>query len=81
MQHNPPHPGQILLEFYLQPLGFDVASAAKILNVHPLELANIVQGKAGITTDIAIKLSKQFQTSDIFWMKMQDNFDCGTNGQ
>jgi addiction module HigA family antidote len=75
IQHSPPHPGEILLEYYLQPLGLSVTEAAEKLLITRPRLSDIVNGKAGISPAMALKLSKAFNNTPYLWMNMQNSYD------
>ena len=72
---NPPHPGRIVREECLQPLGLSVTSGAKILAVSRQPLNNIVSQRAGISPEMAIPLAKAFGSSAQTWLRMQSNYD------
>jgi antitoxin HigA-1 len=69
------HPGEILLEEYLKPLGVGQAEAAQRLGVSLNRLNEIVLGKRGITADTALKLAKFLKTSPRLWMRLQADWD------
>lgn len=69
------HPGEILLEEFLKPLGMTQAAAAKALGMSTVRLNEIVRGKRGVTADTALRLAQLFKTSPQLWMHMQANFD------
>jgi addiction module HigA family antidote len=73
--HNPPHPGEILRELYLEPLGLTVTRAAKALGVSRKTLSAILNGKAGISPEMAIHLSMAFDTSAESWLNQQAQYD------
>ena len=73
--HNPPHPGEVLREDYLNPLGLSVSGAAKGLDISQKQLSQIVNGKAGISPAMAIKLAHAFDTTPLMWLGMQDQYD------
>ena len=73
--HKPIHPGEILKEMYLSPLGLTVTDAAKSLGVTRKALSELVNGKAGISTTMALRLSKAFDTTPELWLNMQQNYD------
>lgn len=73
--HSPPHPGEILLEFYLEPLGLSVTEASEKLLIARPNLSAIINGKAGISPLMAIKLSKAFDTTPHYWMNLQSSYD------
>lgn len=72
--HNPPHPGEVLKEFYL-PEGMGVAEAAKKLGVSRQTLSAIINGRAGISAEMAMRLSKALGTSPNLWLGMQMKYD------
>jgi len=72
---NPPHPGRIVREEILQPLGLNVTSGAKILGVSRQALNNIVNQRAGISPEMAIRLAKAFGASAQTWLRMQSAYD------
>jgi addiction module HigA family antidote len=74
LMHNPPHPGEILKELYLEPLELSVTSAAKALGVSRKTLSSIINGKAGISSEMAVRLSIAFNTSSISWMNQQTQY-------
>ena len=75
MQFNPPHPGEILKEDYLGPLGITVTSAATGLGIARKNLSAIINSKAGISPEMAIRLSEAFGTTPDFWLNLQKNYD------
>jgi addiction module HigA family antidote len=75
IQHNPPHPGEILLEYYLEPLGSSVTQAAEKLLISRPRLSDIINGKAGISPAMALKLSRAFNNTPYLWMNMQTSYD------
>jgi addiction module HigA family antidote len=75
IMHNPPHPGEIIKEAYLEPLGLTVTEAAKALKVTRKTLSAIINGKAGISPVMAIKLSKAFNTTLQLWLNIQQSYD------
>ena len=72
---NPPHPGRLLIEEILQPLGLTVTSGAKALGVSRQSLSNLVNGRAGISPEMAVRLGKAFGASAQTWLRMQSNYD------
>jgi antitoxin HigA-1 len=72
---NPPHPGRIVREEILQPLGLSVTSGAKILGVSRQALNNLVNQRAGISPEMAVRLGKAFGASAQTWLRMQSNYD------
>ena len=73
--HNPPHPGEILKERCLEPLGVSVTEAAKALGVSRKTLSSIINGKAGISPEMAVRLSIAFNTSSESWLNQQTQYD------
>ena len=73
--HNPPHPGEILRELCLEPLGISVTAAAKSLGVARKTLSSILNGRAGISPEMAIRLSIAFETSAESWLNQQSQYD------
>ncbi len=72
---NPVHPGQIVRSACLEPLGLSVTAGAKILGVTRQALNNIVNGKSGISPEMAIRLTKAFGSTEETWLRMQLAFD------
>ncbi len=75
LMHNPPHPGLIIKELCLEPLGVTVTDAAKALGVSRKTLSGIINGKAGISPEMAVRLSIAFNTSSESWMNQQSQYD------
>ncbi|MEJ8569825.1 HigA family addiction module antitoxin [Elongatibacter sediminis] len=73
--HNPPHPGEILRELCLEPLGITVTEAAEGLGVSRKTLSSILNGRAGISPEMAVRLSIAFGTSAESWLNQQSQFD------
>jgi antitoxin HigA-1 len=73
--YNPPHPGEVLRELCLEPLGISVTDAAKALGVARKTLSSILNGHSGISPEMAIRLSKAFGTSPESWLNQQVQFD------
>ena len=71
----PIHPGEILLEEFLKPLGLSQYRVAKDIGVPPRRINEIVHGKRSITADTALRLSRYFGTSERFWMNLQSRYD------
>lgn len=72
---NPPHPGEIIKELCLEPLGLTVTRAAEALGVSRKTLSAIVNGQAGISPEMAIRLSIAFDTSAESWLNQQVQYD------
>ena len=73
--HNPPHPGEILREFCIEPLDLSVTRAAEALGVSRKTLSAILNGRAGISPEMAIRLSKAFDTTAESWLNQQVQYD------
>lgn len=73
--HNPPHPGGNLKELCLAPLGLTVTQAAKALGVSRKTLSSILNGRAGISPEMAVRLSIAFDTTAESWLNQQSQFD------
>ncbi len=73
--HNPPHPGEIIKELCLEPLGLTVTAAAKALGISRKTLSSIINGKAGISPEMAVRLSIAFNTSSESWVNQQSHYD------
>lgn len=71
----PIHPGEVLLEEFLVPLGISQYRLAKGISVPPRRINEIVQGRRAITANTAIRLAKFFQTTDRFWLNLQTRHD------
>ena len=73
--HNPPHPGEILKSLCLEPLGLTVTQAAEALGVSRKTLSSILNGRAGISPEMAVRLSMAFDTTAESWLNQQTQFD------
>jgi len=73
--HNPPHPGETLKELCLEPLGLSVTDAAAGLGVSRKTLSAILDGRAGIRPEMAIRLSRAFDTTAESWLNQQTQYD------
>ena len=73
--HNPPHPGEILRSLCLEPLGLSVTEAAVGLGVSRKTLSAILNGRAGISPEMAVRLSIAFKTSAESWLNQQVQYD------
>ncbi len=72
---NPPHPGLHVRHDCLEPLGLSVTAGAKALGVTRQALNNLVNGKSGVSPEMAVRLSKAFGGSPAVWLKMQMDYD------
>jgi addiction module HigA family antidote len=73
--HNPPHPGEILKTLCLEPLGLTVTAAAEALGVSRKTLSAILNGRAGISPEMAVRLSIAFGTTAESWLNQQTQYD------
>jgi antitoxin HigA-1 len=73
--HSPPHPGEIIKTLCLEPLGVTVAHAAEALGVSPKTLSAILNGRVGISLEMAVRLSMAFGTSAESWLNQQTQYD------
>ncbi len=74
-RREPIHPGEILLEEFLRPMGISQYRLAKDINVAPRRINEIVHGKRSITADTALRLSRYFDMTEQFWMNLQTRYD------
>ncbi len=72
---NPAHPGRVVRNACLEPLGLSVARGAQILGVTRQALNNVINGKSGISPEMAIRLSKAFGSTPETWLAMQTAYD------
>ncbi|MEB2315941.1 MAG: HigA family addiction module antitoxin [Xanthomonadaceae bacterium] len=73
--HNPPHPGEVLRELCLEPLGISVTDAAEALGVSRKTLSAILNGRAGISPEMALRLSIAFDTTPESWLAQQSQYE------
>lgn len=73
--HDPIHPGEILLEEFLNPLGITQYRLAQSISVPARRINEIVHGKRAISPDTALRLARALGTSDRFWMNLQSRYD------
>ena len=74
-KNSPVHPGEILLEEFLKPMGISQYRLAKDISVHPRRINKIVHGKRSITANTALRLSRYFGLSERFWLNLQARYD------
>ena len=72
---NHPHPGRIVRQDFLEPLGLTVTEAAKVLGVARQTINNLVNEKAGISAEMAVRLAKAFGSSPEMWVRLQANYE------
>ena len=75
---SPVHPGEVLQQEYLEPLGLTQHRVAIAINVPPRRINEIVHGKRGITADTALRLARFFGTTERFWLNLQGRYDLET---
>ena len=73
--HNPPHPGEILKKLYIDPLNLTIVEIAKGIGVSRKSLSELVNGKFGVSPDMAIRLAKAFATTPESWLNLQQQYD------
>jgi addiction module HigA family antidote len=73
--NDPPHPGRSIRDACLEPLGLTVTEGAKVLDVTRATLSNLINGRAGISPEMAIRLAKAFGGSPETWLKLQMQYD------
>jgi len=73
--HNPPHPGEIIREFCIEPLNLSVTEAANALGVTRKTLSALLNGRSGISPEMALRLSKVFGRTPEGWLRLQLQFD------
>lgn len=75
LMHNPPHPGEVIRELCLEPLNLSVTETAKALGVSRKTLSAILNGRAGISPEMAVRLSIAFDTTAESWLNQQTQYD------
>ena len=73
--YDPPHPGLTVRHDCLEPLGLSVTEGAKVLGVTRQTLNNLVNGKSGISAEMAVRLAKAFGTTPETWLRLQMAYD------
>jgi addiction module HigA family antidote len=73
--HNPPSPGEFIREMCIEPLGISVTQAAKDLGVSRKALSELLNGKTGISPEMALRLAKAFNTTPESWLTQQMHYD------
>jgi len=73
--HNPPHPGEIIREFCIEPLDLTVTETAEALGVARKTLSTLLNGRAGISPEMVLRLSKVFGRTPEGWLRLQLQFD------
>jgi antitoxin HigA-1 len=73
--HNPPHPGEVIRELCLEPLGIPVTVAARGLGVTRKALSELLNGKSGVSPSMALRLAIAFDSTAESWLNMQQQYD------
>ncbi|MGD0118094.1 MAG: HigA family addiction module antitoxin [Candidatus Binatus sp.] len=73
--HNPPHPGEIIRELCLEPLGISVTAAASSLGVTRKTLSELLNGKSGVSPSMALRLAIAFDSTPESWLNLQQQYD------
>jgi len=73
--HNPPHPGEIIREFCIESLNLTVTAAAEALGITRKTLSALLNGRAGISPEMALRLSKVFGRTPEGWLRLQLQYD------
>lgn len=77
---SPIHPGEILLEDFMKPMGLSQYRLAKDIGVTPIRISQIVNGKRAVTVDTALRLARYFGTSAEVWLRLQVRYDLESTG-
>lgn len=75
MMHNHPHPGELLREDVLLPLGIEVSEAAQRLGMSRSSLSRVINGHSGISPNLAVRLERAGVSTARFWMTLQTNYE------
>lgn len=78
---KPSHPGRVLKNLYLAPLGMSEGKLAKHIGVPRTRIERLVKGATGVTVDTALRLSKAFNTTPEYWLNMQTNYEVSKAGE
>jgi len=81
VMYNPPHPGEIIRKFCIEPLGLTVTETSKAIGVTRKTLSALLNGRSGISPEMALRLSKVFGRSPEGWLKLQIQYDLWTTQQ
>lgn len=76
--HNPAHPGEILRDLYLEPMGVTVSEAANALGYSRKHLSAVINGRSPVTPDMAARLAVAFSTEPDVWINLQAQYDVWT---
>lgn len=77
-KYDPIHPGEILKEEFLDPLGASAADLARAIRVPPNRVTRLINGQAAVTPDTALRLARALRTTPEFWLNLQLRFDLDT---
>lgn len=72
---NPPLPGEVIKELCIDPLGLTIKEAAEAMGVTRSTLSKVINGKASVSSEMAVRLSKTFGSTPAFWLRLQLNYD------
>ena len=75
---SPTHPGEVLLEDFLKPLGMSQYALAKAIGVPQIRVSEVIRGTRSITPDTSLRLARSFGSSPEFWLGMQATYDLET---
>jgi addiction module HigA family antidote len=75
MERQPTHPGKIIREDYLKPLSMTINEFASVLGISRKTLSKIINERGAITPDMALRLSRAFNTTPDFWLNLEKNYD------
>ena len=75
MKRQPTHPGKIIKEDYLTPLSITIKDMAELLGISRKTLSKIINGRGSISPDMALRLSRAFDTTPDLWLNLQKNYD------
>ena len=78
---SPIHPGEVLMEDFMKPLGLSQYRVAKDIGVTPIRISQIVNGQRAITVDTALRLARYFGTSAAVWLRLQVRYDLEVAGK
>jgi len=75
IMYNPPHPGEVLKGLYIKPMKLKVAEVAERLGIERKAVSRLINGRTGITAEMAIRIGKAFNTRPGLWLDMQRGYD------
>ena len=74
-QHPPPHPGEVLWGLEIEPAGLNITQVAAHLGVDRKTLSRVINGRASVSVEMALRLARAFSTTPQLWLNMQRNYD------